>query len=66
MKWIKYQIVQSEVDDEVILVTKKIGHNDANLIIAQAEAYNGQYEIVEDSISFEQEPLGVGHGGTGV
>ena len=49
MKWIKYQIVQSTVDNENVFATKKVGYSDANLAIAQGEAYNGQYEIIEDS-----------------
>lgn len=48
MKWIKYQIVQCTVGEENVLATKKVGYSDANLAIAQGEAYNGQYEIIED------------------
>lgn len=48
MKWIKYQIVQCTVGEQDVLATKKVGYNDANLAIAQGEAYNGQYEIIED------------------
>lgn len=48
MKWIKYQIVQSTVGNENVFATKKVGYSDANLAIAQGEAYNGQYEIIED------------------
>lgn len=50
MRWIKYQIVQCVINDENVLVTKKVGYNDANIVIAQNEAYNGQYEIIEDDI----------------
>lgn len=59
MKWIKYQIVQSTVGEETILVTKKLGHNEANLAIAQAEAYNGEYTIEDDSLPTEN-PYKVG------
>ena len=53
MKWIKYQYVcnilnEGTENEEVILLDKKIGYNEANLAIAQKEAYNGQYEIIED------------------
>lgn len=48
MKWIKYQIVQCTVGEDDVLATKKVGYSDANLAIAQGEAYNGQYEIIED------------------
>lgn len=64
MKWIKYQIVQSEIDGEVILITKKIGYSEANLAIAEAEAYNGEYEIVEEE-GPDIIPLAVELGGTG-
>ena len=53
MKWIKYQIIQSQIDDEVILTNKKVGYNEHNLAIAEAEAYNGVYEIIEDEKTFE-------------
>lgn len=64
MKWIKYQIVQSTVGEETILVNKKVGYSDENLAIAQKEAYNG-YEIIDDEQSFEKEPLAIELGGTG-
>ena len=48
MKWIKYQIVQSESAAGVVLTNKKIGYNQDNLAIAQAEAYNG-YTIEDDA-----------------
>ena len=48
MKWIKYQIVQCTVGEDDVLAIKKVGYSDANLAIAQGEAYNGQYEIIED------------------
>lgn len=65
MKWIKYKVVQDTSGEEVICLTKKIGYNEANLAIAQAEAYNGEYTIEEDATTFEQNPLGVNFGGTG-
>lgn len=61
--WIKYQIVCNESKN--ILLNKKIEHNDANLIIAQNEAYNGVYEIVTDDKVVEKQPLSVVLGGTG-
>lgn len=64
MKWIKYQILQSAIGEEIVLATKKVGYSNENLAIAQKEAYNG-YEIIDDSQSFEKEPLGVEVGGTG-
>lgn len=65
MRWIKYQIVCNEIDEELILVDKKIGYSDANLAIAQTEAYNGQYQIIDDGKSYEGEPVAVEFGGTG-
>lgn len=65
MKWIRYQVVQDTNGEEVILLTKKIGHSEANLAIAQAEAYNGEYTIEEDSKSFDEKPLAIEFGGTG-
>lgn len=64
MKWIKYQVVQCIVDDGPILLDKRVGYSEENLAIAQKEAYNG-YQIVEDSKSFEKEPLPLEFGGTG-
>lgn len=49
MKWIQYKIYQSTVNDEDILLDKKVGYSDANLAIAKTEAYNGEYTIKEDS-----------------
>lgn len=65
MQWIKYQIVQSEVNEEVILVTKKIGYSEANLVIAEAEAYNGEYTIEEDTEESDVKPIAIELGGTG-
>lgn len=47
MKWIKYKIVCNVADN--ILLEKRIGYSAANLAIAQAEAYNGQYTVEEDA-----------------
>lgn len=47
MKWIKYKIVCNVADN--ILLEKRIGYSEANLAIAQAEAYNGQYTVEEDA-----------------
>lgn len=63
MKWIKYQIVCNE--NENILLDKKIGYSDANLAIAQNEAYNGVYTIEEDDKTLDKEPLAIEFGGTG-
>lgn len=73
MKWIKYQIVCNTINTgtedeplyENILLTKKVGYNDANLAIAQKEAYNGEYTIEEDEKNFEIEPVAIKFGGTG-
>lgn len=64
MKWIKYQIVQSTIGKEDILINKKVGYSNENLAIAQREAYDG-YEIIDDEQSFEKEPLAIEFGGTG-
>lgn len=66
MQWIKYQILQSKINGNDILIDKKVGYNEANLAIAEIEAYNGQYEIIEDDKDFEKEPLAIELGGTGV
>lgn len=65
MKWIKYQVAQCVTEGETILADKKVGYSDANLAIAQNEAYDGAYEIIEDGKNFEVEPLEVEFGGTG-
>ena len=70
MKWIKYQYVcnilnEGTEDEEVILLDKKIGYSEANLVVAQKEAYNGQYEIVEDGETVKSNPLPIELGGTG-
>lgn len=69
MKWIKYKYVcnilnEGTENEEVILLDKKIGYNEKNLAIAQAEAYNGEYEIITDE-AIDTEPLAVELGGTG-
>ena len=65
MMWIKYQILQNIIDGEKILIEKKVGHNEANLAIAEAEAYDGKITFEEDEESFEKEPLSIELGGTG-
>ena len=62
-KWIEYDYVCNE--ELGILAHKKVEHNEANLAIAQAEAYNGEYIITEDDEATEVEPLAIEHGGTG-
>lgn len=56
MKWIKYQIVQCTIGEEDVLLEKKVGYSEENLAIAEEEAYNGEYEIVEDD---KKEPIPV-------
>lgn len=61
MKWIRYQYVcnvlnEGTENEEVILLNKKVGYNEANLIVAQNEAYKGLYEIVEDDEEIKIEP----------
>lgn len=65
MKWIKYKIEQSVINEQPILIDKKIGYSETNLAIALEEAYNGEYEIEEDDSEFESEPLPIELGGTG-
>lgn len=57
MQWIKYKIKQCTIGEEDVLVNKKVGYNEANLAIAQAEAYNGEYTIIEDETDYETESL---------
>lgn len=64
MKWIKYKIEQSVIDEQPILIEKKVGYSEANLAIAQEEAYNGEYTTEDDEKVFEREPLGIEFGGT--
>lgn len=54
MKWIKYEYVcGTDNAGAEILEKKRIGYSDANLAIAQAEAYNGVYTIEEDAIKYK-------------
>lgn len=60
MKTIKYKIVTGENDGELLFIDKAIlcdsdATLNANLPIAQAEAYNGEY-TVEDDGQPEPEP----------
>ena len=49
MKWIKYEYVcGTNTDGSEILAKKRVGYSEANLTIAQSEAYNGEYTIEED------------------
>ena len=49
MKMIKYPIYQNTLENgEVIIFPKDIPWNEANEEIAKREAYNGEYEIVDD------------------
>lgn len=64
MQWLKYKIVCNE--NENILLDKKVTYNAENLAIAEAEAYNGEFEIEEDGQEeILKEPLLIEHGGTG-
>lgn len=63
MKWIKYEYICNE--DTNVRLVKKIGYSPENLAIAQREAYNGQYEVLEDENSFDKEPIAIELGGTG-
>lgn len=47
MKWIKYDVKQSDVNGKSIFVSKKVEYSEANLAIAEKEAYN-DYEVIED------------------
>lgn len=62
-KWIKYQIVCNA--EKNILLDKKLEYTDANIVIAQNEAYEGVFTIEEDGVVLEKEPLAVELGGTG-
>ena len=49
MKWIKYEYVcGTDSDGGEILAKKRVGYNESNLAIAEAEAYNGEYTIEDD------------------
>lgn len=54
MKWIVYQLLQSTIEDGTILINKKVGYSDANLVIAESEAHNGEYAIEEDENVFDK------------
>ena len=54
MQWITYQVLQNVVDNENVFVTKKVGYSEANLAIAEAEAYNGEYTVEEDEEIIEK------------
>lgn len=62
-KWLKYQIVCNA--EKNILLDKKIEYTEANIVIAQNEAYEGVFTIEEDDKVLEKEPLSVELGGTG-
>lgn len=56
MKWIKYEYVcGTDSDGAEILAKKRVGYSDANLVIAEAEAYNGEYTIEEDDKEYPSE-----------
>lgn len=63
MQWIKYKIICNE--NENILLDKRVGYSDANLAIAQAEAYNGEYIVEDDGKDYGKNPIPIEHGGTG-
>lgn len=63
MKWIEYQVLCNE--NKLIFINKKIEYTEANIAIAENEAYNGQYFITEDERKIERKPLEIEFGGTG-
>lgn len=58
MKIIKYKFLSAEVNHgteespniEQIFLDKSMGWNEANEEIAKLEAYNGEYEIIDDGV----------------
>ena len=46
MNWIEYKILVGED----VLFPKALSYSEANEEIAKAEAYNGEYEIIDDGI----------------
>lgn len=50
MKWIKYEYICgiNPEDGSDVFAKKRIGYSEANLAIAQGEAYRGEYTIEED------------------
>lgn len=63
MKWIEYDYVCNE--DKGITLHKKVEYNEANLAVAEVEACDGNYTIVEDGEEIAREPLSIELGGTG-
>lgn len=63
MKWIEYDYVCNA--DKGINLHKKVEYNEANLAIAEVEAYNGEYTIIEDGVNIKPKPLAIELGGTG-
>lgn len=56
MKWIKYQYVcGTDANGYAILANKRVGYNDANLVVAKAEAYQGSYTIEDDGKEYQTE-----------
>lgn len=52
MKWIKYKFRQEQNGDfgehDEILLEKAMSYSESNMEIVKSEAYNGEYEIVDD------------------
>lgn len=64
MKIIKYKFLSAEInhgteekpDIEQIFIDKSMTWNEVNEETAKCEAYNGEYEIVDDGIEVVEEP----------
>ena len=64
MKIIKYKFLSCEVNHgteespniEQIFLEKSMGWNEVNEEIAKLEAYNGDYEIIDDGVEEIQQP----------
>jgi hypothetical protein len=64
MKIIRYKFLSCEINHgteeepsiEQILLDKSMGWNEANEEIAKLEAYNGEYEIIDDGVEETTQP----------
>ena len=63
MQKIKYMLCQrvnigteEEPEYEEVLYGKKLPYSEANLELAKAESYNGEYEIFDDGVEESTEP----------
>jgi hypothetical protein len=56
MKFIKYNLFQgNDKDGNAMLLPTFIEYSESNMLIAQAEAYNGEYRFVEIEIDEDLE-----------